>query len=363
MVLTRGDEFPIHQTPEPVAYAGTDRNFYDRYFFNGYAPDGSGFFALAFGVYPHLDVADAHFSFIRDGVQYCLHASAELGMERMALRVGPITIEVIEPLHSLKITVDETDGIAAEFTFTGRAFPIEEPRFTHRIGPRAFMDYTRMTQNGHYAGWIALGDDRREIARGTAGTRDRSWGVRPIGARDMQPMPGHTLPGFFWQWTPVNFANGSLFFHVNNDPLGEAWNTRAAWAADGADAANTAEGHGSMRTRLAPDTRWPSGGTLSLAVHGAPEQVSFEPLGRFQMRGLGYTHPMWGHGMYHGALKVEREDIKLDELDPLAPENLHVQIPVRVTGSDGSDGIGVFEQLIIGPFAPLGLTNFLDGAD
>lgn len=83
MALSKGDEFPIHQTPEPVAYAGTDRNFYDRYFFNGYASDGSGFFALAFGVYPHLDVADAHFSFIRGSTQYCLHASCELGMERM----------------------------------------------------------------------------------------------------------------------------------------------------------------------------------------------------------------------------------------------------------------------------------------
>ena len=34
---------------DPVAYAGTDRNFYDRYFFNGYAPDGSVFFAAAMG--------------------------------------------------------------------------------------------------------------------------------------------------------------------------------------------------------------------------------------------------------------------------------------------------------------------------
>jgi hypothetical protein len=30
-MLTRGDDYPIHQTPEPIAYAGTDRNFYDRY--------------------------------------------------------------------------------------------------------------------------------------------------------------------------------------------------------------------------------------------------------------------------------------------------------------------------------------------
>ena len=125
MVLTRGDDFPVHQTPDPIAFSGTDRNFYDRYFFNGYAADGSGFFAAAFGVYPHLDIADAHFSFIREGRQYSLHASMELGMERMALRCGPITIEVMEPLHQLRLTVDESEGISADIKFTSRAFPIE----------------------------------------------------------------------------------------------------------------------------------------------------------------------------------------------------------------------------------------------
>ena len=278
------------------------------------------------------------------------------------MAVGPFSVEIVEPLNVLRLRLEPFDGMAADITFTGRAFPIEEPRFTHRIGPRAFMDYTRLTQNGRYTGWIEVDGDRQDLAEGSLGTRDRSWGIRPIGARDPQPMPGAPLPGFFWQWTPINFPAGSLFFHVNNDEQGEAWNTRAAWAGEGALPSEVEEGHGSMRTRLEPGTRWPAGGTLSLALRGAPEQVTFEPLGRFQMRGLGYTSPEWGHGMYHGPLKVEREDIDLDELDPLAPENLHVQVPVRVTGSDGSAGIGVFEQLIIGRFAPLGLKEFLDGA-
>ena len=281
-------------------------------------------------------------------------------MERMAMAVGPISIEIVEALNVLRLRVEPFEGVAADITFTGRAFPIEEPRFTHRIGPRAFMDYTRMTQNGRYAGWIEVDGEKQDLAAGSMGTRDRSWGVRPIGARDPQPMPGAPLPGFFWQWTPINFPAGSLFFHVNNDQHGKAWNTRAAWAGEGA--AEVAEGHGSMRTRLEPGTRWPLGGTLSLALRGAPEQVTFEPLGRFQMRGLGYTSPEWGHGMHHGPLRIEREDIVLADCDPLAPENLHVQVPVLVTGSDGSEGIGVFEQLIIGPFAPLGLDEFLDGA-
>ena len=362
MVLSRGDDYPIHQTPEPVAYAGTDRNFYDRYFFNGYAPDGSGFFAIALGVYPHLDVIDAHFNVVHEGIQHCVHASAELNMERMVMAVGPISIEIIEPLHMLRIRLEPFDGISADITFTGRAFPIEEPRFTHRVGPRAFMDYTRLTQNGRYTGWIEVDGTKRDLAAGTMGTRDRSWGVRPIGARDAQPIPGSPGPAFFWQWTPINFPNGSLFFHVNNDQHGNAWNTRAAWAGEGASVTEIEEGHGGMRTRLRSGTRWPSGGTLSLALRGAPEEVTFEPLGRFQMRGLGYTHPEWGHGLYHGRLKVEREDIDLAAIDPLAPENLHVQLPVHVVANDGAEGIGVFEQLIIGPFSPLGLDQFLDGA-
>ena len=358
MVLTRGDDFPIHQTPEPVAYSCTDRNFYDRYFFNGYAPDGSGFFAAAFGVYPHLDVVDAHFCAVRGGVQHCLHASRRLGMERMDLTCGPISIDVVEPLNRLRLKVDG-EGIAAEIEFTGRAFPIEEPRFIHRIGPRTVMDYTRLTQNGHYAGWIALDGRREALAAGAMGTRDRSWGVRPVGAPDPQ-FAGRSLPQFFWQWTPVNLPGRSLFFHLNAEESGAPWNTRAVVAPDGkgpeafhetADAA--------LDSKLAPGTRWPGGGTLRVGG----ERFAFDPLVRFQMRGLGYTSPTWGHGLDHGERAVEREDIVLGEVDPARPDNLHVQTVCRVTADGGEAGVGVFEQLAIGPYAPLGLTGLADPAE
>ncbi len=40
-MLTKADDYPIHQTADPIAAVGTsDRNFYDRYFFNGYGRDG-----------------------------------------------------------------------------------------------------------------------------------------------------------------------------------------------------------------------------------------------------------------------------------------------------------------------------------
>ena len=360
MVLSKGDEYPVHQRPEPIAYSGTDRNFYDRYFFNGYSPDGGNFFALAFGVYPHLDVVDAHFNVVRGGVQHCLHASRELGMERLDLEVGPIRIEVVEPLHKLRLIVDG-EGMSAEIEFTSRAFAIEEPRFTHRIGPRTFMDYTRMTQNGHYEGWIEVDGVREEIADGSWGTRDRSWGVRPVGASDAQPMPGISAPTFFWQWTPINLPGGSLFFHLNANPDGSAWNTRAAWAPVGCSADDIVEGSGRLISTLETGARWPSGGNLELDLPGAPTQVTLSPKQRFQMRGLGYTSPVWGHGIHHGPIDVAREDIDLAALNALAVENLHVQMICDATTETGERGVGIFEQLILGPYAPLGLREYFDG--
>ena len=138
------------------------------------------------GIYPHLNIIDAAFVVVRDGVETALHASRWLGMERMDTTVGPISIEVLEPLQKLKLKVDAPDkGIKAEIVFEGRAFPIEEPRFIRRNGPRTMMDYTRLTQNGRYTGGLEV-DGKRESVDGFVGTRDRSWGIRPVGARDAQ---------------------------------------------------------------------------------------------------------------------------------------------------------------------------------
>ena len=82
-------------------------------------------------------------------------------MERMDLVVGPIRIEVIEPLQTLRVTLATAEGLACDLTFEGRAFPIEEPRFTRRNGPRMFMDYTRLTQNVRVSGWTEVDGERR----------------------------------------------------------------------------------------------------------------------------------------------------------------------------------------------------------
>ncbi|TPG14572.1 hypothetical protein [Sphingomonas oligophenolica] len=367
-MLTRGDDYPIHQTAEPIAYAGTDRNFYDRYFFNGYPADDGGdddnrMFAIAFGVYPQLNIADASFCWMANGRQINLHASRWLDMERMAPAVGPIRVTVEEPLQRLRITVDAPDqGIAADIVFTGRSFPIEESRFTRRVGPRTFLDYTRLTQNGRYSGWIEIDGARTDI-EGYVGTRDRSWGVRPIGARDAQLPAPAMPPQFFWLWSPCVFADGDLFFHTNDDANGRPWNRRSVWAPLGTDAGEEAHfASAEARIDWAAGTR--NAVAATIALDGGT--LVFDPQATFFMMGLGYGHPVWGHGINHGELKVEREELLSADVDRTQPHHFHIQALSRVVWTDAGGrtriGRGVLEQLVLGPYVPGGFTGMIDCA-
>ena len=56
---------------------------------------------------------------------------------------------------------------------------------------------------------------------------------------------------------------------------------------------------------------------------------------------------------------MESESWTLDSVDPTAYENQHVQHLVRAHYGDRT-GIGVLEQVILGPYAPYGLEGAFD---
>jgi len=58
-------------------------------------------------------------------------------------------------------------------------------------------------------------------------------------------------------------------------------------------------------------------------------------------------------------LKAIERPIRL-QLDPLAPEHLHVQV-VRA-GAGERTGVGVLEQICLGPYEPSGFAGLFDGA-
>jgi hypothetical protein len=69
----------------------------------------------------------------------------------------------------------------------------------------------------------------------------------------------------------------------------------------------------------------------------------------------------WGHGRWHDELAVAGEQHRVEELDTLDLTCIHVQQVVRATWGERA-GLGVLEQLAIGPRAPSGFRELFDGA-
>ncbi len=365
-VLSSYDDFPIHQACVPIAHSATpDANHYDRYFFNGYTADGSVYFGLAMGLYPNRHVMDAAFSVVRNGEQISVFASARAAKDRRdATTVGPIRVEVVEPLHILRLYVDAPEhSLRAELSFTSSSEAIEEPHFFQRAGVRTLFDYTRLTQFGTWSGWIEVDGVHIELTDlGVTGSRDRSWGVRPVGEPAALGAPVG-WPQFFWLWAPVNFPDFSTHFDVNEYGDGRRWHEVGAVSpnASAGEMMRTVD----YRITWQPGTRWATSFEYDLVSWtGKVATITLEPMYHFQMRGIGYGHPEFGHGYWRGESVVNGERISLPVTTPLAREHVHVQTLCKATYRDtdglAAAGTGILEQLCVGDH-PSGLRGILDG--
>jgi hypothetical protein len=363
-MLTPFDDYPIHQTPEPIAQpASGDRNAYDRYFFNGYSADGALYFAAAWGLYPNRMVQDAAFSVIRDGEQVNVHASRRAPLDRVDMRVGPITVEVVEPLKKLRLVVAPNEsGIEADLVFTNTTAAMQEPRFTRVAGgSRVVMDYTRLTQFGAWSGWVQVDGDRVDVSPAdVVGSRDRSWGIRSVGERDAGA-PGRDEPQFFWLWAPITFDDTCVHFDVQEDGDGRRWHWNGELAPVGGDVTERA-------VAVDWEIDWKTGTRraerAAIVLHmldGSNHRVELEPILDFQMLGIGYMHPTFSHGTWIGEDEVMADRWKLAELDVTAFPHLHVQALCRATWGDRV-GVGILEQLAIGRHAPSGFEGLFDFA-
>ena len=373
-MLSRLDDYPVHQTPEPVAQpASSDRNVYDRYWFNGYAPDGEFYFGIGMAVYPNRGIMDCGFSIVRDGVQHAFHASRRAPADPSETVVGPFRIEIIEPMRAVRVVLEPNEtGISCDLRFIARTACVEEGRQTLRRSGRIFMDATRFAQYGRWQGEIRY--DGKTLAVDPArvrATKDRSWGIRPVGEPETGGAPALELPQISFLWAPIHWRNQCTHFGMFDDADGRPWHFDGAIVPAYENPAEIPAVEdprtrkmvsGERRLTFVPGTRRAKSAVLAMTDStGARIEISLEPLLCFQMKGIGYSHPEWGHGRWKGELAIAGESWKSADLDPLAFENLHIQQVMRARmGSE--EGVGVMEQICIGPHAPSGFTDLIDGA-
>lgn len=372
MPITPFDDYPIHQSVHPIVQpVSTDPNHYDRYWFNGYDVDGEWYIGVAMGVYPNRGVIDAAFSVLRDGHQRSVFASGRAPLDRRDTAIGPISIEILEPLRTNRLRVNAAHlGITADLLWRPRTIAVEETRQTLLTGGKPMLDTTRFTQWGTWEGTVNVDGVPLEVDRErTRGTKDRSWGVRPVGD---QPTTAPNLGGggIAFLWSPVHFDDRCTHAMLFERPDGTRQVASAASIAVIDEDAPMFGDVSSVKHALEPQykLRWRSGTRRMESCtftfnypDGSTEELVYEPLLDFQMKGIGYTHPEWGHGRWHGEFKEGTDGWKTAELNLLDPTNFHVQQVCRVRSGEQT-GIGVLEQLVFGPHAPTGLTGFIDGA-
>jgi hypothetical protein len=363
-LLSPLDDLPIHQVAEPVRRVGTsDRNFYDRYYFNclsvgdAYDPDDPVFLIMGMGQYPNLGVTDAFAVVVHGGIHRVVRASRPLGLDRMNTTVGPFSVEVIEGLQRLRFRLDDaaTDTgdpttLAFDLAWDGAQHPIEEPRHTDRdaVG-RVFLDACRLAQMGGWTGSLRVGDRTWDVTPDQWwGSRDRSWGIRPSG--ESEP-PGITadLPfaGFKWLYAPLRFDDQSVFLicQSRNDGSRVLEEAVRVW--------RRPDGEGvELLGRPEYELTWDADRRFveSAVLQAGKLTIDVEPLLPIHLGvGTGYGFDSeWRHGKYAGSpdpvVQERRWDLTTEE-GRAAMWGI-VDSSARVT-LDGQPGWGLFEYLML----------------
>lgn len=370
------DEFPVHQVPQPIAWPGSsDRNFYDRSYFNAHDRTGDIFVITGLGYYPNLGVKDAYFLVSRrdsgkfggsGDTQTAVHLSDAIDQDRLNQRVGGYRVEVTEPLKKIRIVLEETEGIAADLSWNGLFDVVQEQPHLMRQGNRVTLDAQRFAQLGSWSGYLEIDGQRIDVDPDTwIGSRDRSWGIRPVGEAEPAGRPADPpFEGMWWLYVPMAFDDFSIVFIIQEDPNGfRSLNDCSRVFKDG-----RVEQLGWPRVKIhyRSGTRIPTGATIeATAPDGTPVRFDVESKLPVPIHvGGGYGGDVdWIHGVWKGEKFTERRTYDMN--DPAVVGRTafgvidHVGRAVCTEGGTTTEGWGLFEHGALGRHDPSGFADWL----
>ena len=195
------DERFGHQIPEPFRSTAVHHHFWrESLFFIAHDPKGPNDVPiLTLAHFPAREEMDSlQLGRVAGEPVMARHARHVAG-DYDDFRVGPVTIDVIEPKKVVKLRVEESDAspVSLDLTFTARtaAYPLR--RGTMHAGHEIIWDQRHMFQSGWYSGTVTRGGVTSTIDRWW-GQRDHSWGIRNHARCPL------------WMWTPIQLEEGML---------------------------------------------------------------------------------------------------------------------------------------------------------
>ena len=365
------DEYPVHQLPQPIAWPGpSDRNFYDRSYFNAHNRTGDIFVISGIGYYPNLGVKDAFLLVRRDDAQTAVHLSDAIDQDRLHQNVNGYRVEVLEPLRKLRIVLEETEGIACDLTWQGLFDVVQEQRHVMRSGAKVTLDAQRFAQLGHWSGQLVIDGEQIPVDPTTwIGSRDRSWGIRPVGEAEPPGRPADPpFEGMWWLYVPIAFQNFAIVIIIQEEPSGfrTVNDCTRIWR----DGRIEQLGWPRVKIHYRSGTRIPVGATIDATdAGGRPLRFDIESKLAVPIHvGGGYGGDAdWLHGVWKGEKFTERRSYDMTDPGIIARSGFGVIDHVGRALCFGEtsapvEGWGLFEHGALGRHDPSGFADWLSVA-
>lgn len=375
--LLAADEQFHHQVVETFATVGqSDLAWTEKVCGMAAARDGSLQIGFGFGKYTNRNVVDAYAGVGRGVEQWVVRASRSLHSDPETVNVGPISYEIIEPLHRVrvKLQANEQQPIAFDIVFQSIVPCVVEQREDRRDmhGFRKATDQVRYHQTGVVSGWVEVDGARIEVGQDSwIATRDKSWGVRPqVGApiADLEPDYHHLIPQALAIWNPLLLQreDGSQYaFHhyfLQFSAPGFEQKSIQGGLEESGGVSNKVIGMTPSLSFDSPSKRLQGGEFLFLMEDGTERPMRFEKLSEtgFYLGAGGYhggdNHH---HGSWRGELHVDgdyTEDASHPEV--LARYKQFRDCMIRVEDPVGGGvGWGNCQTYVHGPWPEFGLSG------
>jgi hypothetical protein len=372
--LLGADEGLNHQIVDTFAtLSQTDLAWTEKIWASIAKTDGSLQVDFGLGKYQNRGIIDGFGGVSRGRQQWTVRGSRELASAPEETGIGPIHLEIVEPLKQMRFRLEPNDvqPISFDIVLSAVTPPFFEERnlVRNRRTGRIDVDVIRYHQGGWASGTVTVDGQTHEVRSDDwFGFRDHSWGVRQaIGEPlvDLIPSP-EMLAGIRggMKWSPSFFRRpDGTYYETAIFVVEGPWEYSSAYIND-ENGSQTPVRSVSPRIGYDARTRFVKGGELLLTMESGEERViEVEVLGDtgFFLKTGGYG--AWAghkHGSWKGALHIDGEYIA----DCWSDENLPKlgqfrDTPIRVRDGDAV-GYGIMESLIGGVWPELGLTEESD---
>src|SRR6478736_110442 len=227
------DEYPYHQITATFAgVGGTDPAWNDGHYLCLSDMAGEVALASSLRLYQNNDVMDGFVCVRHAGKQHNIRVSRRLRPDMGTLAVGPLRLEIVEPLQSVRLVLEDNEhDISLDVTCRNSVLPYEAPAEVTRGDGRLISERITYEVTGKCDGWVQVGGDRVRLNPAIDSfIRNHSWGYQAgRGGPRLYAAPTvgakRRLPGVR-QWVLFDLPDHSGFYFV--DPSGRAASGKGA---------------------------------------------------------------------------------------------------------------------------------------